>query len=350
MRRGVRPAPGPSGSSPPPATSGSPRRESRFGVPRGSPRRSSVIAKENGIAVGATALVEAPPPVTKAPALEAKASPDSDAGLATWTVPLVGIDAEGSPFRFRRTLKPDAGIRSLAASIEAQGLLHPLTVRRKGERFQLVSGFRRHAALSFLARTKGIEPSAYPVKVSVLPDGTSDDEALRVSFDENLARKTLDATEKAMAVLKLRDEFGKSTPEITSMLRLSESQIGRLTDLLAAPPDVREAFRAGKLALVHALSLANVQSPAAREAVIRRASVKGLRGAAIVSATKAGEAAASEAADGPEFDPFPERVRAFARVTRTEDPAYPFRVTLRLRSEEEVARLGRFLGRLAPAQ
>ncbi|MCI0585691.1 MAG: ParB N-terminal domain-containing protein, partial [Planctomycetes bacterium] len=105
-----------------------------------------MIANENGIAVGTTALVEAPAPEKTAPAVEAKASPDSDAGLQTWTVPLASIDAEGSPFRFRRTLKPDVGIRSLAASIEAQGLLHPLTVRKKADLFELVSGFRRHAA------------------------------------------------------------------------------------------------------------------------------------------------------------------------------------------------------------
>ncbi|HKB14935.1 MAG TPA: ParB/RepB/Spo0J family partition protein, partial [Planctomycetota bacterium] len=265
-----------------------------------------MIANEHGIAVGATALVEAPPPETKAPAVEAKASPDSDAGLATWTVPLAGIDAEGSPFRFRRTLKPDAGIRSLAASIEAQGLLHPLTVRRKGESFQLVSGFRRHAALSFLSRTKGIVPSAYPVKVSVLPDGTSDDEALRVSFDENLARKTLDATEKAMAVVKLRDEFGKSTDEITSMLRLSKTQIRRLTDLLAAPADVRQAFCAGKFALRHALSLAKVKDPGTRESLIRRAGVKRLRG---IDLSPVAQPALAEAGLG-----LPERVREFARL------------------------------------
>ncbi len=309
-----------------------------------------MIANENGIAVGATALVEAPAPEKTAPAVEAKASPDSDAGLQTWTVPLASIDAEGSPFRFRRTLKPDVGIRSLAASIEAQGLLHPLTVRKKADLFELVSGFRRHAALTFLSRTKGIAPSAYPVKVSVLPDGTSDDEALRVSFAENLARKTLDSTEKAMAVVKLRDEFGKTTDEIASMLRLSRTQIRRLTDLLAAPPDVREAFRGGRLGFVHALSLAKVKDPAARAEVIRRASVKGLRGGAIASVAGGGGAAASATApaEGSEFDPFPERVRAYARLSRTDDPAYPYRVILRLQNEEQVARLGRFLGRLVP--
>ncbi|MCI0587674.1 MAG: ParB N-terminal domain-containing protein, partial [Planctomycetes bacterium] len=119
----------------------------------------------NGSAVGATALLEARAPETSspAPAVEPKPSPETDSGFEAWTVPLAQVDAEGSPFRFRRTIKPDARIKDLAASIDAQGLIHPLTVRRKGDLFTLVSGFRRHAALSFLARTKGIAPSAYPV-------------------------------------------------------------------------------------------------------------------------------------------------------------------------------------------
>ncbi|MCI0586816.1 MAG: ParB N-terminal domain-containing protein, partial [Planctomycetes bacterium] len=114
-----------------------------------------------------TEVMEATKAPTNGPAppagLGPRPAPDTDAGLETWTVPLAQVDAEGSPFRFRRTLKPDARIKELASSIDAQGLIHPLTVRRKGDLFTLVSGFRRHAALSFLARTKGIAPSAYPV-------------------------------------------------------------------------------------------------------------------------------------------------------------------------------------------
>ena len=104
------------------------------------------------------------------------------------------------------------------------------------------------------------------------------------------------------------------------------------------------------LGLVHALSLAKVNDPAARAGVIQRASVKRLRGLAIAPAAEGGVAAASVTAPakGPEFDPFPERVRAYARLSKTGDPAYPFRVILRLRNQEEVERLARFVARLVP--
>jgi ParB/RepB/Spo0J family partition protein len=283
--------------------------------------------------------------------VDPRPAPDTDAGLETWTVPLAQVDAEGSPFRFRRTLRPDARIKELASSIDAQGLIHPLTVRRKGDLFTLVSGFRRHAALTFLARTKGIAPSAYPVKVSVLPEGTTDDEALRVSFAENLARKTLDATEKAIAVVKLRDEFGKTQEEILSLLSISKTQLKRVLDLLAAPEDVREAFRAGGLPLRHALALARVQDPATRESMIRRAGVMRLQAGVLGEA--AGAAPAAGAADGDrtptEQEPelLPGTVKPFARLSRTADPTYPFRLTVRLKSEEAVVRVARYLVRVA---
>ncbi len=293
-----------------------------------------MVQEVNG---SATAVLEATAgkEVSPAPAVEPRPAPGADAGLETWTVPLAQIDAEGSPFRFRRVLKVDRSIQELASSIDAQGLLHPLVVRRKGDLFELVSGFRRHAALSFLARTQGVGPSAYPVKVSLLAEGASDDEALRVSFAENLARKSLDATEKAIAVVKLRDEFGKSDAEIGSMLGLSRGHMDRLKELLVAPADVREAFRAGRFGLRHALGLAKVADPASREALIRRSGVKAMRADKIAAAA------------GEDPNPLPEKVRAFARLGRTADALFPFRVTVRLRTEEHVARLGQFLSSLA---
>jgi len=70
------------------------------------------------------------PPMSK---VEPSEEPGATAPLASWTVSLSAIDAEGSPFRFRRVLKPDAKIKELARSIEKEGLIHPLVVRRVGE-------------------------------------------------------------------------------------------------------------------------------------------------------------------------------------------------------------------------
>ncbi len=298
-----------------------------------------------------TEVMEATKAPTNGPApaagLGPRPAPDTDAGLETWTVPLAQIDAEGSPFRFRRTIRPDARIKDLAASIDAQGLIHPLTVRKKGDLFELVSGFRRHAALSFLARTKGIAPSAYPVKVSVLPAGTSDDEALAVSFAENLSRKSLDATDKAIAVVKLRDEFGKSMEQIGEMVGLKERQIRRLLGLLAAPEDVRQAFRQGRFGLNHAHALARMEDPAVRENAIRRSGVARLRLGEPAAAGGAVEEAAVEPSPPLPVVPVPQALRAVVRVAETKDPVYPLRVTVRLKEKAQAQRLIQYVVRIA---
>ncbi len=305
-----------------------------------------MVENVNGIAAVAEAPAPAPVPPAEIPAGAAKPLPDTDPGLETWTVPLAQIDAEGSPFRFRRAIKPDARIKELAASIDAQGLIHPLTVRRNGDLFTLVSGFRRHAALSFLARTKGIAPSAFPVKVSLLSDGTTEDEALRVSFAEILSRNSLDATDKAIAVVKLRDEFGKSMEEIGEMVGLKEREIGRLLELLAAPEDVRETFRQGRFGLKHAIAIARIHDAAARESAIRRSSIKQLRLTMPTGPGGANDESAIEEEPSAPVVAVPEKLQAVVRVSEAKDPVYPIRVTVRLREKAQAERLVRFLRRI----
>ncbi|HKE01667.1 MAG TPA: ParB/RepB/Spo0J family partition protein [Planctomycetota bacterium] len=305
------------------------------------------------VAVGGPppAAIAGPPDTSAAPVASAaaatslaapKPAPQTDPHLTSWTVPLASIDAAGSPFRFRRELRPDARTKELAASIDTQGLLHPLTVRKVGGAFQLVSGFRRHAALTYLANTKGADPAAMPVRVSVLPEGSSDDAALTVSFDENLARKTLDATEKAIAALKLRDEFGKTMEEIGALVRLTPRQLQRLVGVMGAPQDVREAFRQGRFGLRHALAIAGMPDAGARKLMIDRAKVLRLRqGASRTNATQ--DAAPSAAAPAPFV---PEGLRGFVRVIVTESPTRPFRVSVQLPTEEATQKLIKYLVRL----
>jgi ParB/RepB/Spo0J family partition protein len=321
-------------------------------VPKKRPRRKPPVVVE----VAPISVAASPPPaadvgVAAKPATPAPAAggagavpdPSTDTHLQSWTIPLASIDAAGSPFRFRRKLRADAGIRSLAESIDSEGLLHPLVVRKVGDAFQLVSGFRRHTALSFLARTKGNDPKAIPVKVSVLPAGTSDDQALEVSFAENLARKTLDSTEKAIAVLKLRDEFGKTMEEICALLKLTQRQLNRCSDVLAAPDDVRAAFREGKFALRHAVAMAKISDPNARSLLIQRAGVKTLR----VDSMATMAALPGVLSDAHGESVVPEEVRAFVRLSATGNYERPFRLTVRLQTQDAVKRVMRYLARFA---
>ena len=105
-------------------------------------------------------------------------------------------------FRYRESLDVD----ELARSIEEGEQLVPIIVRRRGNRYQLISGFRRLAAMKKLGRET--------IQAKVLED-VSDTVAHRISLEENIKREDLTAWEKVSAALKLR-EFGQTNAEVAA--------------------------------------------------------------------------------------------------------------------------------------
>ena len=58
-----------------------------------------------------------------------------------------------NPYQPRKTIDPES-IKELAASIESEGLLQPVVVRKIVDNFQLIAGERRWRAHQFLGREK----------------------------------------------------------------------------------------------------------------------------------------------------------------------------------------------------
>src|SRR3990170_5326615 len=89
-------------------------------------------------------------------------------------------------------VREDIGdIRSLAESIQQDGLLHPLTVRPFGEKFEIVAGRRRYAA------SKLIGMKVIPCNVAEEMD---DRQAVLTSLKENMRRGDLNAAEKKRGI------------------------------------------------------------------------------------------------------------------------------------------------------
>ena len=62
-------------------------------------------------------------------------------------------DIVPNPYQPRKTIDPES-IKELAASIESEGLLQPVVVRRIHDDYQLIAGERRWRAHQFLKRDK----------------------------------------------------------------------------------------------------------------------------------------------------------------------------------------------------
>jgi ParB family chromosome partitioning protein len=136
-------------------------------------------------------------------------------------------------------------LRELAASIEENGLIQPLVVRRVGETFELIAGERRLRACEM----------ADVQDVPVVIRDVTDAEAYALALVENIQREDLNPIEEALAYERLMEEFEFTQAELAEDLGKSRSTIANAVRLLGLPEQVREMVAAGKLSAGHARTL-----------------------------------------------------------------------------------------------
>lgn len=139
----------------------------------------------------------------------------------------------------------EAGLRELAASIEENGLIQPLVVRRAGESFELIAGERRLRACEMA------DVETVPVVIRDVTDA----QAYALALVENIQREDLNPIEEAMAYERLMEEFEFTQSALADHLGKSRSTIANAVRLLGLPDEVREMVASGKLSAGHARAL-----------------------------------------------------------------------------------------------
>ena len=156
-----------------------------------------------------------------------------------------------SPFQPRRAFD-EIKLQELAMSIRNQGIIQPLVVRPKGERFELIAGERRWRA----AMKAGL--SIVPVVVRQ----ASDRDALQLALIENLQREDLNPIEEATGYRRLQDEFTWSQEEVADKVGKSRPAVTNALRLLALPSEVQQEVASGNLPAGQARALLGLQSEA----------------------------------------------------------------------------------------
>ncbi len=170
----------------------------------------------------------------------------------------IGIDEiDPSPVQPRKNFD-EGGINELSCSIAEYGILNPLTVRLRGNRYELVAGERRLRA----ARLAGL--SDVPC---ILLDVSMEDASL-IALIENLQRRDLDFIEEANGLKQLIELFGMSQEEAARRLGKSQSAVANKLRLLKLPPDVLTSLRDNGLTERHGRALLRLgNADAQREAL-----------------------------------------------------------------------------------
>ncbi|HZO08224.1 MAG TPA: ParB/RepB/Spo0J family partition protein, partial [Myxococcota bacterium] len=196
-------------------------------------------------------------------------------------------ELEPNPYQPRLTIDPER-LAELAASIRASGIVQPILVRRRGERYQIIAGERRWRA----AEAAGL--ASVPVSVREVKD----EQLLELALVENVQRQELSPLEEAQAFQRLQGELGLSQEEIARRVGRDRTTVANTVRLLKLPRELRELLTLGRLDAGHARALLALERAEDQLALGREAARKGLsvreveRRVALLRAPRGGQRAA----------------------------------------------------------
>ena len=168
----------------------------------------------------------------------------------------------------RKNFDPTA-LKEMAESIKQYGVIQPILVCPKKDRYMIVAGERRFRA-SKIAGLKKIP--------AVVRDYTSQ-QIQEISLLENIQREDLNPIEVAKAMKELLNNFNWTQDELADRLGKSRPAVANYIRLLQLCPEVIAMIESGKLSAGHARCLVVVQDPAlqlklAKDAVTKRITVR----------------------------------------------------------------------------
>jgi len=124
-------------------------------------------------------------------------------------------------------------LSELMASIAEKGIIEPLVVRQRGQRFQIIAGERRYQA----AVQIGLR------ELPVVIREVDDTEIIEVALVENIQRKDLGPFEEAEALSSLADRCGYTHEDLARRLGKSRTSITESLALAEMPDAVRNLCR-----------------------------------------------------------------------------------------------------------
>ena len=159
------------------------------------------------------------------------------------------------PFQPRKNID-EQQLKELSNSIEAQGVLQPIVVRKRavqdsqtGIRYEIIAGERRWRAAQ-IANLENI-----PAVVKTI----SDSDAVAVALIENIQRENLNPLEEANAFNRLIIEYEMTHQEVANAVGRARASISNILRLLDLPSGVQELLNSAKINMGHARAILSIQ-------------------------------------------------------------------------------------------
>jgi ParB family chromosome partitioning protein len=213
--------------------------------------------------------------------LDAILGDGAGSGTGGSTVAIAVIDQ--NPNQPRKHFDPEQ-LESLRETIKTHGVLQPLVVRPRGDRYELIAGERRLRA--------AIDAGLAEVPVRVVD--FDDQQVMEAALVENIQRTDLNPIEKALGFKDYLDRFQMTHEQLATRLGLARPTISNIVGLLDLPQAVQDAVRGGQISMGHAKVIKGVQGAEAQVTLCRQVISLGLSVHATEQLARQAPAPASE--------------------------------------------------------
>lgn len=201
--------------------------------------------RKTGLGKGLSALLDDNESVNSAkPAVE-----NVDVTPPVGSISAISIaDIETNPYQ-PRTEFDQVALDELSESIKVQGLIQPITVRKNGNKYQLISGERRFRASKLAGLT---EIPAY-IRTA------DNQQMLEMALIENIQRENLNAIEVALSFQQMIDECNLKAEQLGERVGKNRTTVANYLRLLKLPPVIQASIRDNKISMGHARALISVE-------------------------------------------------------------------------------------------
>ncbi len=164
-------------------------------------------------------------------------------------ISMIGVDEIAvNQYQPRRDFD-DVKLLELSDSIQANGIIQPLVVRKTASGYQLIAGERRLRA----AKLAGLK------QVPIVIRKSTDREALEIAIVENVQRQDLNCIDEALAYFQLMNEFNLTQEETAKRVGKERATVANHLRLLRLPEAIIDDLKRGILTYGHGKALAGLE-------------------------------------------------------------------------------------------
>ncbi len=161
-----------------------------------------------------------------------------------------------SELNVRKILTSDedeTGISDLANDIRTNGLINPITVRKVGDKYEIIAGQRRYCACKF------IKKDTIPCNII----DVSSQKAEEISLVENVQRNQMTNTDKIKCYSKLYNVYNQDIDKVINAINISKATLNKYLKISSLSDDIIKCLDSSgedKISLDVALELTRLPS------------------------------------------------------------------------------------------